>query len=309
MVKYKVNGSDDWKKCVVLGRGGKATGPYRYNLNIKNLDDDTEMCIDWKKEVQEWQKTEVENVLTVSSNDPNYDEAKEKELQNWKNLEVYEEVEDVGQDRVSVKWVLNEKEVDNVKIKKARLVARGFQEENDDLPTDSPTCNNESKRAAYAVIASKKWDVNSLDVKAAFLQGKDLDRKIYLKPPKEAKCPGKLWSLKKCVYGLDDASRFWYFRVKEELNKLGCKKSKYDSSLFICYKEELEGLLIVHVDDFLWAGSDKFKQSVIMKLKESFKISKESSTNFKYLGIEVEKGKNGLYVSQNKYMEEKLKRN
>ena len=157
-----------------------------------------------------------------------------------------------------------------MKVKKARLVARGFEEFNVDLPTDSPTCNKESLRTVISVISSKGWDINSLDVKAAFLQGKEIDRDVCLKPPKEAKCPGILWKLNRCVYGLDDASRFWYFRMKEELNKLECKNSKLDPALFISYNEGLEGLLIAHVDDFLWAGTEKFEQSVISKLKETF---------------------------------------
>ena len=36
-------------------------------------------------------------------------DAKEKELQNWKIEQVYEEVGDVGQDYVSVLWVVTKK--------------------------------------------------------------------------------------------------------------------------------------------------------------------------------------------------------
>ena len=260
-------------------------------------------CVDWKTDVQEWQNVE-ENVLVTSTNPADYSDAMEKELQSWKHLNVYEEVDDIGQDHVSVKWVLTEKEVNSHTIKKARLVARGFQENNEDLPTDSPTCNKESIRIALSVIASQQWKINLLDVSAAFLQGKDLDREIYLKPPKEAKCPGRLWRLNKCVYGLDDASRFWYFRVKEELNRLGCKKSKYDSSLFVKHDHDgLQGLIILHVDDFLWSGTETFKTSVMMKLKQVFRISREGECNLKYLGLEIQQSESGLYVAQKKYLE------
>lgn len=303
IVSYRENESNDWKKCKILGRGGKATGPNKYYLNVKYLDDDKEKCVNWKDDVEEW-KIIGENVLTVSTKDAEYIDAKEKELLNWKNLNVYEEVEDEGQDYVSVKWVLTEKEVDSISIKKARLVAKGFQENHEDLQTDSPTANKETVRIVLAVIPSLGWDPNLLDVCAAFLQGKDLDREIYLKPPKEGKCTGKLWRLNKCVYGLEDASRFWYFRVKEELIRLGCKMSKYDSSLFVYHDHNgLQGLLILHVDDCLWAGSDKFKISVIMKLREVFKISKEDVGVFKYLGTEIQQSEMGICVSQRKYLE------
>ena len=34
-----------------------------------------------------------------------------------------------------------------------------------------------------AIIASKGWRYNGIDVKASFLQGKTIDRDVYIKPP------------------------------------------------------------------------------------------------------------------------------
>ena len=298
-VKFRENDSDDWKRAKILGRGGKANGPFRYCLNIMNLDDNSKRCLDWKQNVSEW-KNNTENVYTVAINKGNYENEKQKELENWKTLEVYDEVKDEGQDFVSVKWVFKEKEVDGKPVKKARLVARGF-EENADTPTDSPTCAKDNIRLAISLIASMQWRIKSLDIHAAFLRGKDLDRSIHLKPPKEAQCTGKLWKLKRCVYGLNDASRFWYFRVREELSRLGCKHTKLDQSLFFYYTNKLEGILISHVDDFMYAGTQDFQVNVINNLKQTFKISKENDENFTYVGIEVQQGKEGIYVSQSEY--------
>ena len=303
IVRYRENGSDQWRQCIIVCRGGRANGRNRYYLNIKDMDDDTERYIDFKNQVKEWQNIE-ENVLAASDKLFDYNEAQDRELQNWKQLDVYQEVDDEGQDFISVKWVPSPKEVEGKKVKKARLVARGY-EEILETQTDSPTCSKESSRVAIAVISSKQWEINVIDIKAAFLQGKELERDIFLKPPKEAKCPGKLWKLKRAVYGLNDASRHWYFQVKEELNRLGCKNSKYDSSLFIYNSDRgLEGLLIAHVDDFLWAGTERFQQSVIMKLKQTFTISTENAASFTYVGIELQKTDEGIYVAQKKYLEE-----
>ena len=41
-------------------------------------------------------------------------------------------------------------------------------------------------------------------------------------PPKEANTLN-IWKLQKCVYGLADASRYWYLRVREELD-IVCKR-------------------------------------------------------------------------------------
>ena len=56
-------------------------------------------------------------------------------------------------------------------------------------------------------------------MKTAFLQGIKIGRIIYLRPPNEANTI-KVWKLQKCVYGLADAGRYWYLRVREELLKL-----------------------------------------------------------------------------------------
>ena len=149
-----------------------------------------------------------------------------------------------------------------------------------------------------------KWKINSIDIKAAFLQGKSIDRDLYLKPPKEAEAQGRLWKLKKAVYGLSDASRVWYLRVVDELSKLEVAISKYDKALFIwkC-NGKVEGLLCIHVDDFLWCGTERFRRSVIDRLKIAFSISKESSQVFRYLGIDLHQDQDVLKLDQNSYVE------
>jgi hypothetical protein len=48
----------------------------------------------------------------------------------------------------------------------------------------------------------------SADIKSAFLQGKSLERDVFVIPPVEAKQKGNLWLLQKAAYGLLDGSRF-----------------------------------------------------------------------------------------------------
>ena len=57
--------------------------------------------------------------------------------------------------------------------------------------------------------------------RSAFLLGKEIDRVVYLTPPTEFEKKDIVWKLNTCIYGLSDASRNWYSRVKEELDKLG----------------------------------------------------------------------------------------
>ena len=58
------------------------------------------------------------------------------------------------------------------------------------------------------------------------------------------------------------------------------------------------------MDDFLFAGSDMYYKSVIMSLKQKFKISKECKSVFKYIGLDLQQTQNGIYVAQDKYLEE-----
>ena len=298
-IKFRQHDTDKWINCIILGRAGKAGGKYEYWINYRDLDSDKSDCINWKEDVDEWELFNEEVYVTTSKE---FDDAKKQELDKWKELDVYTEVDNEGQSYITGRWVLNEKEVDKIKVKKARFVARGFQEL-DEHQSDSPCCNQETTRVVLSVIASKEWNINSLDIKAAFLQGNEIDREIFLKPPKEANSPDKLWRLNRCVYGLQDASRFWFFRVQEELIRLGCKSSKYDPTLYTYYEGELKGILITHVDDFLWSGSVEFFNNVINHLKQTFKISSEKSNSFKYLGTEITKTEDGIYVSQESYLE------
>ena len=100
------------------------------------------------------------------------------------------------------------------------------------------------------IISSNHWEVNSLDIQSALLQGKSITRDVYLMLPREAGTE-MLWILKKCVYGLTDASRHWYLRVAEELSKLGVHKSIYDEAVFYWYfGNVLHGIICTHMDDF-----------------------------------------------------------
>ena len=112
--------------------------------------------------------------------------AKNEELLKWKQMKVFTEVEDTGQSVVSTTWVCTEKLKGGSLVCKARLVARGFEENSSNLTKKSPTCTKDSFRLALSIITSKHWKIHAIDIKSAFLQGMPLSREVYLKPPKEA---------------------------------------------------------------------------------------------------------------------------
>ena len=183
-----------------------------------------------------------------SAKDQEVYEAKMRELNSWREENVYEEVPNEDQQTISGRWVIKPKIINRQHSTKVRLCATGFEEQQC-FQTDSPTCSREGIRITLATIVSHKWQLHSLDIKTAFLQGKQIKRNVFLLPPKEANT-SNLWHLKKCVYGLADTSRYWYLRVKEELTRLNGHIFPADQDILIWHhNNQLIGIITCFVDD------------------------------------------------------------
>ena len=302
-ITYEDPDTKEWRKAMIISRAGKASGRNKYWLNVKDLEDDTMKSVDFEN-IRSW-KNLNEEVLLCKSETFEIVEAKLRELENLKKNKVYNEVEDEGQSQVSVRWVITEKTVEGVVRTKARLVARGFEEiDSHCIRKDSPTCGKENLRLVFVFISMYDWKINTIDIRAAFLQGNPIEREVYLKPPKEAQTK-KLWKLNTTIYGLGDAPRAWYLCVKDELLKIGGKKSKFDNAIFFWHlNDKLQGILSLHVDDFCWAGTEWFRQKVIDHLRKKFLISKEETETFKYLGLQIMQNKDEIKIHQKDYIGE-----
>ena len=130
------------------------------------------------------------------------DKAKKKELKNFDDYKVYEEVEYNDQDVLGTRFVLTQKPDGSVK---ARFVVKGFQEEKQQ--SDSPTASRDTFKVFCSVAGNEKWEIEGSDVRAAFLQSEDLEREVFIEPPPQRRKPGLIWKLRKPAYGLNDASR------------------------------------------------------------------------------------------------------
>ena len=246
----------------------------------------------------DWEVFSVQ-VPKSQHSDPKCIVAKQEELQKLKDFDVYEEVEFCGQPCISTRWVVTRKG----EAFRARLVARGFQEE-EEVRTDSPTIGKSVTSLCLAVAASQGWTLKSTDIKSAFLQSDSLDRDVFLAPPKEVEKPGKVWKLRKGLYGLNDTARQFHLSLAAELARLGCKQSKLDHTLY--YKsvgdETLQGIILTHVDDFLHCGDAEFHQEVIQPLTQRFKAGREAEAEFKYVGIQISQNEHfEISVNQNQY--------
>ena len=126
-------------------------------------------------------------------------------------------MKDEGQERITSRWVITKKTKQDGQKEdyKGRLVARGFQENINPPQSDSPTALRESNKVFYAMAANEGFNLRSMDIKAAFLQANELERDVYIEPPSDVKKEGVLWKLVKPLYGLKDASRKFWLRMKK----------------------------------------------------------------------------------------------
>ena len=134
-----------------------------------------------------------------------------------------------------------------------------------------------------------RWQPYSLDYKTAFLECTLLDRPLFVLPPKEANCPENVvWQLRKPVYGLKDASKKWFLRVKEVLESLSFKMCPFEPALFVNMKEDsVVGIVMLHVDDILYGDTDSFVTWFKLRVESAFTIGKEFACPLKFTGIEI----------------------
>ena len=210
--KFRLIGQKEWTKARVLSKQPKRTGKNKDWFNTFQEGDEKPSSVDGKQVSYREKVVCLESVLLVRDQkqmSQEIVEAKEKELKNMIENDVFERVPFYGQATVSCKWVFTEKFVNEKKVVKAHLVAKGFEEDSSDLRTDSPTCSKQSMHLVFLTAASNKLEIKSLDIKAAFLQGDKIEIDVFLRPPGYV-CPeNEVWKLKRCIYGLNDAPRAW----------------------------------------------------------------------------------------------------
>ena len=157
----------------------------------------------------------------------------------------------------------------------------------------------------------KGWQIKTSDVTAAFLQTRDLDRDVFVLPPRERRIPGVIWKLRKPVYGLGDASRSFFLNFGGKLVKLGCEKSFLHPAMFLyfgdsnhddTYYREPLGMAVTHVDDVLHTGDEEFEKKIMQNLKQAFKFGSEEESEFRYVGINFDQYDQGIIVDHDRYI-------
>jgi len=211
-----------------------------------------------------------------------------------------------GKKALGCKWVFKIKYNSDGSVEryKARLaILDNHQVEGIDFTeTFAPVAKMVTVRVFLAVAAARQWELHQMDVHNAFLHG-DLQEEVYMKMPPgfQVTSPKKVCHLRKSLYGLKQAPRCWFAKLSKALQEYGFRQSYSDYSLFTLHHEDIRLNVLVYVDDLIISGND---HEAIVKFKtylsECFHM-KDLGTLKYFLGIEVARNPEGIFLCQRKY--------
>ncbi|GJV07531.1 putative ribonuclease H-like domain-containing protein [Tanacetum coccineum] len=219
-----------------------------------------------------------------------------------------------GKHAIGTKWVYrNKKDERGIVVRnKARLVAQGYtQEEGIDYDeVFSPIARIEAIRLFLAYASFMGFIVYQMDVKSAFLYG-TIEEEVYVcQPPgfEDPQFPDKVYKVEKALYGLHQAPRAWYETLSTYLLENGFRRGTIDKTLFI-KKDKGDILLVqVYVDDIIFGST---KKSLCVEFEQMmhkrFQMSSMGELTF-FLGLQVKQKDDGIFISQDKYVADILKK-
>nr|GFB45933.1 uncharacterized mitochondrial protein AtMg00810-like [Tanacetum cinerariifolium] len=130
-----------------------------------------------------------------------------------------------------------------------------------------------------------------MDVKSAFLYG-TIEEEVYVYQPP----------------GFEDPDHPWYETLANYLLENGFHRGQIDQTLFI-KKQKGDILLVqIYVDDIIFGATNKDLCKSFKKLmKDKFQMSSTGELTF-FSGLQVKQKKDGIFISQDKYVAEILKK-
>ncbi|RVW86266.1 Retrovirus-related Pol polyprotein from transposon RE1 [Vitis vinifera] len=202
-------------------------------------------------------------------------------LINRKN-ETWELVEcPPGKKSVGSRWIyiVKYKADGSIERFKARLVAKGYTQTYgiDYTETFAPVAKINTVRVLLSLAANLDWPLQQFDVKNAFLHG-ELSEEVYMDLPpgcmvSEKQCQ-KVCKLKKSLYGLKQSPRAWFGRFTKSMRAFGYRQI---------------------------TGNDPEERKALQNyLSREFEMKDLGPLKY-FLGIEVSRSSEGIFLSQRKY--------
>nr|GEY24803.1 putative ribonuclease H-like domain-containing protein [Tanacetum cinerariifolium] len=195
---------------------------------------------------------------------------------------------------------------------KARLVAQGHTQEEgiDYKEVFAPIARIEAIRLFLAYASFMGFMLYQMDVKSAFLY-RTVEEEVYVCQPlgfEDPDHPDKVYKVVKALYGLHQAPKAWYENLANYLLENGFQRGEIDQTLFI-KKQKGDILLVqIYVDDIIFGATNKDLCKSFEKLmKDKFRMSSMGELTF-FLGLQVKQKKDGIFISQDKYVAEILRK-
>ncbi|RVW22282.1 Retrovirus-related Pol polyprotein from transposon RE1 [Vitis vinifera] len=209
---------------------------------------------------------------------------------NWVSLDLYCEV----QGKCSIERF------------KAILVAKWYTRTYgiDYTETFAPVAKINTVRVLLSLAANLNWLLQQFDVKNVFLHG-ELSEEVYMDLPpgcmvSEKQCQ-KVCKLKKSLYGLKQSPRAWFGRFTKSMRAFGYRQSNSNHTLFLKKQHGKITALIVYVDDMVVTGNNPEERKALQNdLFREFEMKDLGPLKY-FLGIEVSRSSEGIFLSQRKY--------
>ncbi|CAI7798432.1 unnamed protein product [Closterium sp. NIES-54] len=245
-----------------------------------------------------------------SSDAEEWKKAMESELKSIEENGTWELVELLkALKAITSKWLFKIKSDADGKIEryKSRLVAKEYQQKEkvDYKELFAHVVKPTTLRTLLAGAAIKRWVVKQMDVTTGLLDGV-LEEEIFMAQPQGFDDGSRrVLKLKNALYGVKQAPRQWYLKLRGVLEEIGFTPSTADHSLFMLGEGEQRSFMVVYVDDILiFSPSSDLVKEVMLKLQDKFKCKALGDVSF-YLGLHIERDveKRCMRVHQRKYLE------
>jgi hypothetical protein len=185
---------------------------------------------------------------------------------------------------------------------KARLVVLGNLEWETLHDYFSPTAHAKPLNLLLALAVEHQFILYGLDIYGAFITA-EIDDPVYVSLPKGLPTrhgAGRIWKLKKTLYGLKRSPRAFFDSLSAHLLSKGYRRSVNDPCLFYRRTSPIEVIVFcIHVDDFAIASSHQHLiEQLKMDLKDNKYIITESDSLETFLGVHIHSQRSGIYLSQ-----------
>ena len=196
---------------------------------------------------------------------------------------------------LGTKFVFKVKEKENPDddVYRARLVAQGYDQIfgiNYDQVFSPTTRANSFRLFLYFVLLFDMALPIHLDATKAFMNSL-IDYDIWVYPPKDPDeiffKKGSIYKLKKCLYGIHQASARWFKDVEKMLFDFGFKNLTAEPCFFYTAKGGVLTFIIVYVDDILITSQlTSVRDAIARDIQGRFKFTSEGVVS-EFLGVNI----------------------